>query len=181
MFESGKQSAAQWKVATKLTFKISLKMVNGATTCTSIDCFCNDLQMMFTNDLQLIQAIDMLICCHIDMLSICRWMLLRMIEIVYFLMWVKYLSCNPDFLRPPPLCPSIASQLPSLLSSVLNLVSSPLTSSAPGQGFVLGAEASLPCCSASGPIPCQPSRIQVPRDFYNRERMLSFYKTLSVT
>ena len=43
-------------------------------------------------------------------------MLLRMIEIVYFLMWVRYLSCNPDFLRPPP----IASQLTSLLSSVWN-------------------------------------------------------------
>lgn len=91
--------------------------------CTSIDSFCNDLQMIFTNDLQLIQTTDML--------SICRWMLLRMIEIVYFLMWVRYLSCNPDFLRLPPLCPSIASQLPSLWGSVLNLVSSPLTSSAP--------------------------------------------------
>ena len=79
--------------------------------------------MIFTSDLQLIQTTDML--------SICRGMLLRMTEIVYFLMWVRYLSCNPDFLRPPPLCLSIASQLPSLWGSVLNLVSSPLTSSAP--------------------------------------------------
>ena len=150
-------------------------MVNGTVTAHQLIIFFNDLQLIFTHDLQLIQTTDML--------STCRWMLLRMIEIVYFLMWVRYLSCNPDFLRPPPGPFTGQSVAQSFELCLEYSCPHPLLAlhPAPGQGSTSGVETSLPCPSAFGLIPCQPSCIQVPHDFYNREGMLSFYKKLSIT